>query len=333
MASSVWVGIDVSRDTLDYCCGAESKPGAVANTPTGHRALLTVLRKQVVGGCIVESTGPYHQGIVERLQGAGVPVTVVTPQVITWYRQSFGRKAKTDATDARLLARYGEMHRPDPSRVPTPTERELRQFVSRREDLVAQLAAEKTRRRQCPPSSRLSPFLTAAIADCARQLAAIEQAIEELIAGDPVLAARRALLRTVPGIGQVISVVLLAYLPELGELDRKQIAALAGLAPLANDSGTRSGPRHCAGGRAPVRTAMYQAALTCVTHPHVPPTVYRDQYEAMQPNKGAKRALIAIARRLLVLLNAMVRDGVTWMETEIGQGRHPRPTRDLSLAA
>jgi transposase len=330
--AAVWIGIDVSKDRLDYCCGAKGTPRAVPNTAAGHRSLLIGLRKHPVAGCIIESTGAYHQGLVETLQASGVPVTVVTPQVIKWYRQSFGRTAKTDALDARLLARYGEMHQPDPSRVPTPNERDLRQLVARREDLVAQLVAEKTRRQQCASTSRLYPFLVEAIATCERHLAAIEQAIEALIGSDPVLAARRAQLRSVPGVGTVISVVLLAYLPELGELDRRQIAALAGLAPLANDSGTRAGTRSCAGGRAPVRKAMYQAALTCVTHPRVPATVYRDQYAEMQPAKGAKRALIAIARRLLVLLNAMVRDGLRWPETEIGQGRHPRPVRCRVLA-
>lgn len=319
-----WIGIDVSRDRLDYCCGSTGKPAAVANTAAGHRTLLTRLRARHVAGCIVESTGAYHQGLVEALQEADVPVTVVTPQVIKWYRQSFGRTAKTDPLDARLLARYGEMHQPDPSRIPTPNERDLRQLVSRREDLVAQLVAEKTRRTQCAPSSRLYPHLVAAITACAQQLATLEEEIEALIATDPDLAARRALLRTVPGVGKIISIVLLAYLPELGQLDRKQIAALAGLAPIANESGTKTGARVCAGGRAPVRKAMYQAALTCVTHPGVGPTVYRDQYEEMAPRKGAKRALIALARRMLVLLNAMVRDDLPWLDTDIGQGRYPR---------
>lgn len=321
-----WIGIDVSQDRLDYGCGATGKPAAVANTAAGQRKLLTLLRKHTVAGCIVESTGAYHRGIVEQLQAAGLPVTVVTPQVITWYRRSFGRTAKTDAIDARLLARYGEMHQPDPSRVPTQNERDLRALVSRREDLVSQLVAEKTRRTQCAPPSRLYPHLDEAVRICARQLAVLEQEIEALVASDAELAGRRARLRTVPGIGKVSSLVLLAYLPELGELDRKQLAALAGLAPIANDSGTHTGIRYCGGGRRAVRKAMYQAALTCVTHVSVASTVYRNQSREMHPHKGAKRALVAIARRMLVLLNAMVRDSLTWRETEIGQGLHPRRT-------
>ena len=328
-----WIGIDVSRDDLDYCCGSAGTPAGVPNTDRGHGRLLTVLRRQQVHGVILESTGAYHQGIVIRLQQAGVPVTVVTPQVITYFRQSFGRTAKTDALDARLLARYGEMHQPAPSRTPTPNERDLRILMSRRDDLVGQLVAEKTRRTQCDPASRLWPHLAVAIARIEQEVAALEAEIEDLVASDPQLAARRALLRSVPGIGRIISLVLLAYLPELGELDRRQIAALAGLAPVARDSGTVTGTRSCRGGRAPVRTAMYQAALTCVTHAQVVPTVYRDQYREMTGRKGAKRALVAIARRMLVLANAMLRDQLTWDQTAIGQGLHPRPSPTPLLAA
>jgi transposase len=328
--AAVWVGIDVSRDQLDYCCGATGKPAVVANRPSGYRALLAALRCQDVAGVIIESTGAYHRGIVARLQQAGIPVTVVPPQVIKWYLQSFGRTAKTDPLDARLLARYGEMHRPSPSRVPTPAERNLRDLVARREDLVTQLVAEKTRSGQCAPQHRVYAHLTDAIRLTEQLLHVVEEEIEAVVTSDPVLAARRALLRNVPGIGAVISVVLLAYLPELGELDRRQIAALAGLAPIANDSGTKTGIRFCGGGRAPVRRAMYQAALTCVTHAQVAPTVYRDQYQEMAPVKGANRTLVAIGRRMLVLLNAMVGDNLAWEATAIAQGQHPRPTTTLA---
>src|SRR5699024_4071061 len=149
-----------------------------------------------------------------------------------------------------------------------------------------------------------------------RQKAAVEAEIDAVIAADPALTARQVRLRTVPGIGWVTSVVLLAYLPELGELDRRQIAALAGVAPYADDSGTKQGSRHCHGGRGPVRQAMYLAAMTCATHDQVQHTVYRDKYNEMRPAKETKVVLTAIARRMLVLLNAMVRDGLDWTETE-----------------
>ena len=155
----------------------------------------------------------------------------------------------------------------------------------------------------------------------------------DLIASDAALTARQAQLRTMPGVGWVTSVVLLAYLPELGELDRRQIAALAGLAPYADDSGSRQGTRHCRGGRSPVRRAMYLAAVVCATNARVRPTVYRDQYAELAPAKGAKPALVALARRMLVLLNAMVRDGLDWAETDVAQGRHPRPSTQLIPAA
>lgn len=324
MATGVWIGIDVSKARLDYCCGAAGVPAHVPNTPVGHVRLLRVLRQQVIAGIVLESTGAYHLAIVQTLQEAGFPVSVITPQLIKWYRESFGRTAKTDPADARLLAQFGEARCPRPSRVPTANERVLRELVARREDLVVQLGAEKTRL-QVARDTRIRRHIAAAIADTERQRAAIEAEIDDLIASDPTLAERRTQLRTVPGVGWVTSVVLLAYLPELGELDRRQIAALAGLAPYADDSGTRQGRRRCAGGRAPVRRALYLAAMVCVTNARVRPTVYRDQYDEMAPGKGAKPVLVAIARRMLVVLNAMVRDGLVWAETDIAQGHHPRP--------
>jgi transposase len=205
--------------------------------------------------------------------------------------------------------------------------------MSRREDLVAHLVAEQTRRTQCDPTSRLWPHLVEAIALGEQHLATIAAEIDAVVASAPQLAARRTLVRTVPGIGRIISLVLLAYLPELGDRDRRHIAALAGLAPVANDSGTSTGTRVGVGGRAPVRTAMSHAALPCVTHGCVPPTVSRDQYREMASRTGAKRALIAIARRMLVVITAMVRDTLTWEDTAIRQGHHPRPPTLPRLAA
>lgn len=332
MEAGCWIGIDVSKLRLDYCRGAAGTPAQVPNTPAGHRRLLRVLRKHAFAGIVLESTGAYHLALVETLQDAGLPVSVVTPQLVKWYRASYGEKAKTDPADARLLAAFGEARCPRPARVPTANERVPRELVARRDDLVALIGAEKNRR-GVARDARVRRHIEAAITDATRQRTAIEQEIDALIASDPALTARRARLRTVPGVGWVTSVVLLAYLPELGELDRRQIAALAGLAPYADDSGARQGTRHCRGGRAPVRRAMYLAALTCATNARVPQTVYRDQYAALAPTKGAKRALVAIARRMLVLLNAMVRDGLTWEETEIAQGRHPRPGTRPELAA
>lgn len=332
MASGCWIGIDVSKARLDYCCGTSAAPAHVPNTATGQTRLVRALRNREIAGIVVESTGAYHLAVVERLQAAGLPVSVITPQLIKWYRESFGRKAKTDPRDARLLAAFGEARCPRPSRVPTPNERVLRDLVSRRDDLVVLIGAEKNRL-QVARDARICRHIAASLTDAARQQKAIEHEITGLIGSDPALTARQQQqLRTVPGVGWVTSVVLLAYMPELGELGRKQIAALAGLAPYANDSGTHTGVRSCAGGRSQVRRAMYLAALTCATHYRVQRTVYRDQYDELHPTKGAKPTLVAIAWRMLVLLNVIVRDGLVWDETDIGRGLHPRPGTVQTLA-
>jgi transposase len=332
MEGGYWIGIDVSKDRLDYCVSTTGQPAHLPNTAAGRRTLVTRLRRQAPAGIVLESTGAYHILVTEALQDADLPVSVVTPQLIKWYRASYGEKAKTDRADARLLAAFGAARQPRPTRVLTPTERVLRELVARREDLVAQIGAEKNRL-QVARDARIRRHIAAAVDDAERQRTAIEQEIDAVIASDPVLADRRAQLRTMPGVGWVTSVVLLAYLPELGELDRRQIAALAGLAPYADDSGTRQGKRHCRGGRPPVRRALYLAAVTCVTNARVSQTVYRDQYMATHPTKGAKPVLVAIARRMLVLLNAMIRDGLVWEETAIAQGHHPRPTITSARAA
>lgn len=332
METGAWVGVDVAKDRLDYCVGSRGRPAQVPNTAAGHARLVKALRPHGIAGIVVESTGAYHLAVVEMLQTVGVPVSVITPQLITWYRNSYGRKAKTDPADARLLAAFGETRQPRPSRIPTANERVLRELVARRDDLVAMIGAEKNRL-QVARDARIRRHIAVAIAAADQQRRGIEAEIDAVIADDAALAARQVQLRTMPGVGWVTSVVLLAYLPELGELDRKQIAALAGLAPYANDSGTRQGTRSCAGGRSPVRRAMYLAALVGTTNHRVRQTVYRDQYDEMAPGQAAKPTLIAIARRMLVLLNAMVRDGLAWDETDIAQGRCPRPASPPHPAA
>lgn len=288
MSSGHWIGINVSKARVDYCCGSSGKPASVANTPAGHARLLRVLRTREIARIVLESTGAYHLAIVATLQDAGLPVSVMTPQLIKWYRESFGRKAKTDPKDARLLAAFGEARRPYPSRVPTANERVLRELVARRDDLVALIGAEKNRL-LVARDPRIRHHIAASLADAETRRAEIEREIDHLITGDPLLAKRRAQLRTVPGVGWVTSIMLLAYLPELGEMDRRQIAALTGLAPYADDSGTPHKARHCSGGRSQVRRAMYLAAMTCVTHARVKRTVYRDHYHEMSPAKGANR--------------------------------------------
>lgn len=325
METPVWIGIDVSKATLEGAMGSDGRRFAVPNTATGHRQLLRRLATVSVAGIVVESTGTYHLAVVRAIQAAGFPIAVVTPQLIVRFRQSYGHKAKNDRADAVLLARFGELRQPAPARVATPLEDRLRALVGLREDLVTTRGAYQVRT-QMTHDPLATAYLQRLVGVLTEHITAVEAEIEALFAADPALQARRRQLQSVPGIGPVTSMTLVAYLPELGEVDRGQIAALAGLAPYDRDSGQHHQRRHCAGGRARVRRVLYLAALTCATNARAQDTVYRDQYRTMAPIKGAKATLTAIARRLVVLLNAMVRDGLTWSQTEVGQGLHPRPT-------
>lgn len=270
-----WIGIDVSKATLDVCVGDQGSVRHYANTNQGHRTLVQALAKIAVDGIVLEATGPYHHALVQALVATGMPPAVINPQWIRAFRRSHGGYAKNDRKDARLLAQYGRQKQPAPSRVAPDTERELQELVSAREDLVKLRVAEKNRKH----------------------------------------VTTHALVQSMPGIGPVISATLLAWLPELGEMDRRQIAALAGLAPYDRESGTQRGTRHIAGGRSRVRTAMYQAANAAGHNP-----VLKARKTDLCGKKPHKVAMVALARYQLSLLTVMVRDNLRWEQTTVGQG-------------
>lgn len=316
----IWVGIDVAKRTLEICLGEAGRPWQLPNTPGGHRRLCTVLAAQPVAGVVLEATGAYHQAVVDALVAAGLAPAVLNPQWIRAFRRSDGGWAKNDRQDARLLARYGAQKQPAPTRVVTAAERELQQLVAAREDVVTLRTAERNRL-QVTTNTVVQTQLATRIAQLTTDLAALEREIDAVIAADPALADRRALLQSMPGIGPVISATLLAYLPELGTMTRRQIAALAGLAPYDQDSGMQRGRRHIAGGRSRIRKAMYQAAITCGADP-----VLRHRRAELKARCPHKVAMIALARYQLSILTVMVRDHLPWHETRVGQGQYLRHT-------
>lgn len=316
MDSPVWIGIDVAKTTLDVALGPDGARVTYPNTPAGHRHLVRDLRRVEVAGLVLEATGPYHLDLVETMQRAGYRPSVLNPQRIHAYRRSTGKRAKNDTADAVLLARFGTQQQPAPARIATPVEQHLRALVARREDLVGIRTAEKTRL-----ASERSPAvvvsLQAHIAWLTTQVTELDDAINALIGADPALAHRRALLLSVPGIGPVISAVLVAYLPELGELTRRQIAAIAGLAPYDADSGQHRGQRHIAGGRPLVRRALYQAVHAVYGRD----TALADHRRRLvNDGKPRKLIVIALARRMVGIVNAMVRENLTWAETDVALG-------------
>jgi transposase len=314
------IGIDVSKAWLDVIQGPDGTPWRVPNTPAGWERLRAALGTIPAPLIVLEATGNLHVGVTVALDAAGLTPAVVNPLSVRRFGQSLGQHAKTDRTDARLLATYGERLRPVPRPVPTETARTLQALVSRRQELTKLIVMETNRRTTADPVVR--PSIAAVLTLLTGQQRTLDRQIATVIASDPGLAARLAQLTSVPGIGPVIGATLVASLPELGTTTGAQISALVGLAPYARDSGAQRGQRCIHGGRAPVRRSLYLAALTAIRRS----LALRVHYQQLRARgKPFKVALIACARRLLRIINAMLRDGLTWDQTHVAQGRVQPP--------
>jgi transposase len=242
------------------------------------------------------------------LAAAGIPLAVVNPRQIRDFARATGQLAKTDALDAKAIARFAEMVRPEPRPVPDEQARALGELVARRRQLIEMMVAERNRRRQLT-SRRLIKGVERLLGVLQKELSELEADLSDSIRGTPVWRERDELLRSVPGIGPTVARTLIADLPELGCLDRKQIAALVGVAPLNRDSGTMRGKRTTFGGRAKVRCVLYMAALVASRRNPVLKPFYQ---RLLQAGKAKKLALTAVMRKLLTILNAMVRDKTRW---------------------
>ena len=300
-------GLDVSKDHLDLHVRPAGAAARFANDDAGIAALVARLAAAAPDRVVVEATGGYEAPAVAALAAAGLPVVVVNPRQARDFARATGRLAKTDALDAAALAAFAEAIRPPVRPLPDADARALAALVARRRQLVEMRTAEQNR------LGLAAPGVARSIRDHIRWLdRQLDRAGRELAAAveaSPVWRAKDDLLRGVPGVGPVVARTLLADLPELGALTGKQIAALVGLAPVARDSGTRRGQRSIAGGRASVRSVLYLAALSAARFNPALRAV-RDRLRAA--GKAAKVVLVAVARKLLVLLNAMLRDGLPW---------------------
>lgn len=315
-----FVGIDVSKGWLD---GAELPGGAtwrVPNDEAGWDEVVARCGPQEGGGIptlvVLEATGRYELGVVTSLDLAGVTPVVANPVSTRRFAQSLGRRAKTDRIDAAMLATYGERLRPEPRPVPEATARRLAEVLARRRQLTKMLVEEKNRRPQA--SALVAPSITAAVTWLEGQRAEVDALLASLVAGDPAWQARVATLATVPGIGVLTATILAVGVPELGRCTGKELAALIGVAPFAVESGVSRGARHIAGGRGVVRHALYEAMISTIRCQPTFKAHYRHLKAAGKPHKVA---MVACMRRLLGVLTAMVRDGLTWPETLVAQGR------------
>lgn len=309
------VGIDVAKTWLDVVVLPNEDHLRIANDATGWETLTARLPAEA---CIVlEATGRYHLGVWLALEAAGLAVAVINPGRTHAFARSEPGRAKTDRHDAHLLARFAQQKQPVPTPAPSPTVRRLGALVRCREDLVQQ-RVQVLNRLETATETRVIATHQTVLAVLDEQVAELEQAITELIATDGELAERRRLLQTTPGVGPVISAELVAGLPELGSYDAPSIASLAGVAPHPRDSGQRTGHRSIAGGRPHIRTALYQMAFSAVRWD----PAMQAHYQQLCRRCPRKVALIACARRMLGILTVMLREGLTWQDTRVGQGHY-----------
>jgi len=302
-----YVGIDVAKATLDVALTVPPLLGPFANDEAGHAALITALTPLAPTLIVLEATGGYERAITVALAAAGLPVVVANPRQVRDFAKATGQLAKTDRLDAAVLAQFAQRVQPAVRPVPDATAQELRDLVTRRRQLVDMLGQERNR---LPPArGRVRRELQSHIRWLERRLHESDDDLRQAIEHSPVWRVRDDLLQGVPGIGPVVAQTLLATLPELGTLDRKQIAALVGVAPLARDSGQWRGRRQVWGGRASVRAVLYMAALVGGRHNPLLRAFYQRLRAAGKP---AKVALVACRRKLLTILNAMLAHQTSW---------------------
>jgi transposase len=304
---AVFVGIDVSKSTLDVALRPSGERFSTPNDEAGIGTLLDRLRPHPNALVVLEATGGFEHPAVATLATAHFRVVVANPRQIRDFGRATGQLAKTDTIDAEILALFAERVRPEPRPLPNQAAQALDALLTRRRQLIEMLTAEKNRLGFARPPIRKS--ISQHIRWLERQLEGVARDLDRTIQQSPLWRAREDLLRSVPGVGPVVSRTLIGELPELGTLTRKQIAALVGVAPLARDSGTLRGRRIVWGGRAPVRSALYMSALVASRHNPVIRAFYLRLRAAGKPRKVA---LTACARKLLTILNAMVRDDAPW---------------------
>lgn len=303
----MFIGIDVAKAQLAFACRPSGETGTVPNNDVGIRELAARCQALAPTLLVLEATGGYEAAVVAALVTAGLPVVVANPRQVRDFAKATGQLAKTDALDARVLALFAERVRPAPRPLPDAAAQALDALLTRRRQLVEMLTAERNRLLVARPPVRRD--LQQHIRFLERRLREVDDDLHTAVKASPAWRVKDDLLQSVPGVGRVVSLTLLAELPELGRLSHKEIAALVGVAPLNRDSGTLRGKRLVYGGRAPVRAVLYMAALVASKCNPVIRAFYRRLRAAGKP---AKVALTACMRKLLIILNAMARSGTPW---------------------
>lgn len=302
------LGVDISKDTLDAYLHPRGKARRFQNTPKGFEALLSWLKDIAIARIVYEPTGAYHHAFERRLAQAGLPLVKINPRQARRFAEAIGTHAKTDIVDAAMLARLGAMLTP-PIRTPmSQALDDMKELHIARQALVKDRVAAQNRAHM-----RRSSLLKRQAADRLRQIerhiAAIDAALMTQLKAEPSLQARFDILLSIPGIGETTALAILIEMPELGQIEHKCVASLAGLAPMARDSGQRTGKRFIRGGRKHLRQALYMPALVAIRFN----ADLKAKYQALiATGKPAKVAITAIMRKLLILANALLRDGRMW---------------------
>jgi transposase len=310
----MWVALDVAKDSLEVGCSAPEavRLRTVENAPAGFRQLLKALPPRESTAVVLEATGGYERNVVAELIEAGYRVAVVNPRQVRDFAKGLGILAKTDRLDAQVLAKFAQHINPRMLREMPEQQQQLADLVTRRRQLLDLRTMESNRLKQAlsqAASKELKKSLNKMIQTLDTQIKTVDVLIAKLIDSDDDWREKSRILQSTPGLGKVTAATLLAELPELGQLNRQQIAALVGVAPFNDDSGRHQGGRHIAGGRASVRSVLYMATLSATTHN---PTIkaFADRLES--DGKKFKVIQTACMRKLLVILNTMLKNKTSW---------------------
>jgi len=302
------VGVDIAKDTLDVHLHPAGSSRRFGNDATGCAALIAWLEGFVIARVAFEPTGAYHHTFERRLAAAGLPLVKVNPRQARRFAEAIGRQAETDAVDAAMLARFAALLEPPVRPVVSAALDAMKELHGARRALVKGRVAARNRD-HTHRAALLKRQARERLRQIDRQIAAIDAALHVELAADPALQARFDILVSIPGVGEATAFAMLVEMPELGALEHKCAASLAGLAPIARDSGQRSGKRFIRGGRAHLRHALYMPALVAVRFS----AAMKAKYDALRAaGKPPKVALTAIMRKLIILANALIRDGRIW---------------------
>lgn len=304
---SRYIGIDVSKATLDVAVRPQDEVWTTANEETSIHALVEGLKARDPALIVLESTGGLEMPVVAALSAARLPVVVVNPRQVRDFAKALGRLAKTDRIDADILARFAAAVRPEVRPIKDHQAQELTALMARRRQLIEMLTAEKNRLNTAP--KRIRKDIKMHIEWLAKRLNQVNQDLDKAVKKSPVWRGNDRILQSTPGVGPVLSTSLLADLPELGQLDRRQIAALVGVAPFSRDSGTLRGKRTIWGGRADIRSVLYMATLSAT---RCNPVIRVFYHRLIAAGKAHKVAMTACMRKLLTILNAMIKNQTLW---------------------